>query len=618
MISPVCANVLPLLPFLVPSLIGRIMRYLQYGHVFDVINVYCVDENDMAKIDRFSFNTVVARFGQSFKRFPVAMLFVIFLTGYLVYLNHGGRVKFTGHDMDFFLVFYPATGAVLAIALSLLTEDFKSKLAAFVTQVAAHSIWLFVSLYLARFDRFSLPQLIAVCATVVAMSLAVFLISFYRRGQDVPFWNFSIRTLLGLIVAMFIGGVLTLGLFALLESLKLLFDMVIRDTNYGDIAAVCMTFLAPTLFMNLIPQGENKRLTEAPEFSGFAKGVVQYLFLPLLGLYMITLYAYGAMILLRWSLPVGGVSYLVTGSMVLMVLLIYITYPVQHQEGNKLFKHVTRWLPVVMLPLLALMTVAIGRRLADYGITVSRLYLLVFNLWCYAVCLWLIFTRNKRIWIIPASFALILFLISVGPQSIANVTRRQLLKEAQIAFAYSGIKSFPLSGDQYEQWLKKADSKVAKAIDSKLYYLNRDFGYQSVKDLVAKDAITGRYASQEDESGNVRPVSQNFANYDMIKNQAVPQGYNSMTVVKCGDECIEKVDGDRLTIVVNDGNHVAHRFEINVKQLAKWDENRNDNEETQPLVLNNGEALLVFNDFYINVFTNGSGYINCTAILFTN
>lgn len=571
----------------------------------------------MARINKFSFNTLVARFGQSFKRFPVAMLFVIFLTGYLVYLNHGGRVKVAGFDMDFFLVFYPATGAVLAIALSLLTEDLKSKLAAFVTQVAAHLIWLFVSLYLARFDRFSLPQLIAVCATVVAMSLAVFLISFYRRGQDVPFWNFSIRTLLGLIAAMFIGGVLTLGLFALLESLKLLFDMVIRDTNYGDIAAVCMSFLAPTLFMNLIPQGENKHLTETPEFSGFAKGVVQYLFLPLLALYMITLYAYGAMILLHWSLPVGGVSYLVTGSMVLMVLLIYITYPVQHQEGNKLFKHVARWLPVVMLPLLALMTVAIGRRLADYGITVSRLYLLVFNLWCYAVCLWLIFTRNKRIWIIPASFALILFLISVGPQSIANVTRRQLLKEARCAFADSGIKAFPLTGNQYEQWLEKTDTKVAKAIDSKLYYLNRDFGYQSVRDLVAKDAITGRYASQEDENGIVRPISQNFANYDMIKSLTVPHGYTLMTVVKCGDECIEKVKGDRLTIVVNDGNHVAHQFEIDVKQLAKWDKSRNDKDEIQPLVLNNGEAMLVFNDFYINVFTNDSGYMTCTAILFT-
>ncbi len=572
----------------------------------------------MGKINTFSFNTAVARFGQSFRRFPVATLFVIFLTGYLIYLNHGGRVKINDLDMDFFLVFYPATGAVLATALSLLTEDFKSKLAAFITQVAVHSVWFFVSLYLARFDRFSMPQLIAVCATVVAMSLAVFLISFYRRGQDVPFWNFSIRTLLGLIVSMVIGGVLTLGLFALLESLKLLFDMVISDTNYGDIAAVCMTFLAPTMFMNLIPRDENKHLAEIPEFSGFAKGVVQYLFLPLLGLYMITLYAYGAMILLRWSLPVGGVSYLVTGSMVLMVLLIYITYPVQHQDGNKLFKHVTRWLPVVMLPLLALMTVAIGRRLADYGITVSRLYLLVFNLWCYAVCLWLIFTRNKRIWLIPASFALILFLISVGPQSIANVTHRQLLREAFIAFTYSGIKSFPLTGDQYEQWLKQTDAKMAKAIDSKLYYLNRDYGYQAVSDLVAKDVITGRYASQDGDSDIVHPTSQNFANNDMIKNLTVPQGYTSMTVVKCGDECIENVDGDRLSIVVNDSKHVEHRFEINVKQLAEYDKDRNDNDEIQPLVLDNGEALLVLNDFYIDVFTNGSGYINCTAILFTN
>ena len=354
----------------------------------------------MGFLKRFSLKRTAERFGQSFKRFPVAMLFIIFLTGFLVYLNHSGRVKLSGYDMNFFLVFYPATGAVLGVALSLLTEDFKSRIAAFFTQVAVHSIWFVVSLYLARFDRFSLPQMIAVSATVVAMSLAVFIICFYRRHQDVQFWNFSIRTLMGFIVSIVIGGILTLGLFALLESLKMLFNATIRDTLYGDIAAVCMVLLAPTLFMNLIPRDGNKRINQVAEFSGFVKGVVQYLFLPLLGLYMLTLYAYGTMILIRWSLPVGGVSYLVTGSMVLMMLLIYVTYPVQHQEGNKLFKRVTRWLPVVMLPLLALMTVAIGRRLSDYGITLSRLYLLVFNVWCYAVCLWLIFTRNKRIWLI--------------------------------------------------------------------------------------------------------------------------------------------------------------------------------------------------------------------------
>ncbi|MBR5725860.1 MAG: DUF4153 domain-containing protein [Muribaculaceae bacterium] len=572
--------------------------------------------NHMNLFKNYSFSAMVKRFGQSFKRFPVAMLFVIFLTGYLMYINHKGDLKVSSLDISFFLVFYPATGAVLAVALSLLTEDFKNKTVGFITQVVVHSIWFFVSLYLSRFDRFSMPQMIAVSATVVAMNLAVFLICFYRRHQDVPFWNFSIRTVIGLIAAITIGGILTLGLFALLESLKLLFDMHIRDSSYGDIAAVCMVFLTPSLFMNLIPGGENKYVSETPEFSGFAKGVVQYLFLPLLGLYMITLYAYGAMILVNWSLPVGGVSYLVTGSMVLMVLLIYITYPVQHQEGNKMFKLVTRWLPVVMLPLLALMTVAIVRRLSDYGITVSRLYLLVFNLWCYAVCLWLIFTRNKRIWLIPASFAAILLLISVGPQSIANVTHRQLLKEARNAFNAANIRQFPLTGEQYEQWLKSADPKIAKSIDSKLHYLYTDYGFTAISELMAKDVITGRYSSLDEEGNVISDTQDTYSNYDMLKNVAVPC-YNRMTFVRCDDNNILKKEGNKMWLKVNDGNQVEHQFILDIKQLTECDADRNSDTDVQPLMLDNGESVLLINDFYITVNSKGSDYLNLSGILFT-
>ena len=564
----------------------------------------------------FSFSTIAERFGQSFKRFPVAMLMIIFLTGYLMYLNHNGHYKLSGFDMDFFLVFYPATGAVLAVALSLLTEDFKSRIAAFITQVVVHAIWLVVSLYLARFDRFSLPQMITVSATVVAMSLAVFIICFYRRHQDVQFWNFSIRTLMGCIISVIIGGILTLGLFALLESLKMLFNATIRDTLYGDIAAVCMILLAPTLFMNLIPRDGNKRINQVAEFSGFAKGVVQYLFLPLLGLYMLTLYAYGAMMLIRWSLPVGGVSYLVTGSMVLMILLIYVTYPVQHQEGNKLFKRVTRWLPVVMLPLLALMTVAIWRRLSDYGITLSRLYLLVFNVWCYAVCLWLIFTRNKRIWLIPASFAVILFLISVGPQSIANITQRQLLKEARNAFTSSGITNFPLTADEYDQWLKTADPKVAKAIDSKLEYLNHDFGFESVRPLLDKDVIIGRSSLYEEADGRSVTVVE-YGNEELIKNVAVPQGYSVMNWVnEYFDDC--KMKDGKLLIEFDEGEMSnKYNFEIEMKLLAKCDKSRNFFGNTEPLIIDNGNALLMIDEYYLSRRRDGTSFFRCSGILFT-
>ncbi len=563
---------------------------------------------------KLSLHSLVEQFGQSFRRFPVAMALVLFLTGFLLYLNHGGDL---GSKKEFFYIFYPCTGALLAVALSLLTEDFKSKWTALATQVIVHAAWLGISIYLSQFDRFSLQQLIAVSATVFAIGMSVFLICFYRRRHELPFWNFSTRTVGYLAVATLIGGALTLGLLLLVESLKMLFGIIISQEVYMDIWTVCMALLAPVLFMNLIPKGENKYQNEAPEFSRFAKGVIQYLFLPLLGLYFITLYAYGAKILYQWSLPVGGVSYLVSGSMVLMVLLIYLTYPIQHREDNKLFKRVTRWLPVVMLPLLALMTVAIARRLADYGITVSRLYLLVFNVWCYAVCLWLIFTRNKRIWLIPASFAAILFLISVGPQSIANVTQRQLKKEARTAFAASGITRLPVSGVQYEQWLKQADPKTARSIDSKLHYLYTDFGNRAIEDLLAKDVITGRYSSLDEDGNIVKDTHTVFANDDLIVGRPVPQGYALMTQVYCSDDDIVKMDGDKVLFKVVDSKEVEHQFELNVKQLASFDREKNPDGVDQPLLIDNGEALLMIDDFHVTIFSTNSGYFSIGGILFT-
>ncbi len=545
-------------------------------------------------LKKFSLNSLVERFGQSFMRFPIAMLLTLFLACFLIYANHGGEV---GMKREFFLMFYPSTAALLAVALSLLTEDFKSKFVAVAVQAVVHAAWLAVSYYLAQFEHFSLPQLIAVSATVATIGLAVFLICFYRRNHDLPFWNFSIRTISALIVAYAISGILYLGLVLLVESLKMLFGIHINDNVYTDIAIVCMVLLAPALFMNLVPKREEKYTYDVLEFSHFSKGVVQYLFLPLLGVYMITLYAYAAKILLQWSLPVGGVSYLVTGSMVLMVLLIYFTYPLLHMEGNKFFKSVTRWIPVLMLPLLALMTVAIYRRLSDYGITVSRLYLLVFNLWCYAVCLWLICTRNKRIWMIPASFAVILFLISVGPQSIPNITERHLLNEARAAFMASGLKSLPLSDEQYKRWADEADPDVAASIDSKLHYLTTYYSPESIYSVVKSAAFVGSYShhlAPEEDVYIDKVIS--YGNSHMITNMTMPQGYSRMTLLREMSEGAE-IDEDKILLVLNDGEHSEeYRFFIDVEMFKKFDE-EGTYQPGETLAVKNDRALLVFDYF---------------------
>ena len=519
----------------------------------------------MKNLKKFSLKSMLGQFGQSFKRFPISMLLTLLLGCYIIYLNHGGSLDF---KKDFFFIFYPATGAVLGVALSLITEEFKNWKVAIVVQAVVHAIWLVVSVYLAGFDRFSIPQLIAVTATVVAMSLAVFVACFYRKHQDVQFWNFSMRTLMSLIMSTIIGGILVLGLNLFLESLKMLFGIYVNNYMFGDIAAVCMTMLAPAMFMSIIPKGKNKHLDLVVEFSRFAKGVVQYLFIPLLLLYMATLYVYAAQILIQWTLPVGGVSLLVTVSMILMILLIYITYPIQHQEGNRLFKRVSRLLPVAMLPLLALMSVAIGRRLSDYGITVSRLYLLVFNLWCYAVCLWLIFTRNKRIWIIPTSFAVILLLISVGPQSIPNVTLNELKKEARSAFIASGLSQFPLTVDQYEAWTKQVDKKTAASIDSKLHYVWDFYKSEALMDLVEEDALLEiQVVADDDESTSNR--YEYYSNRELIQQMAIPAGFSLMEWITWSKDF--EIDGDLMTIVLEPKNGQQLEFTLSLKALIALD-----------------------------------------------
>lgn len=584
---------------------------------------------------KFSLSDWLKQFGLSVRRFPVAVVLLVCLTCFVLFVIHGGKVT---DKWQFFYFFYPATGAVLAISLQLLTEDFKRRWTAVLTQVLVHAAWLGVSFYLVQFDRFSLPQFIAVSATVVTMVLSVFLLCFYRKGDDVPFWNFSGRTVVAMIAGAFIGGLLTLGLILFVQSLEWLFGVKLGDKVFADIPTVCMLLLAPLLFMNLIPAGKDKRVFKVPSSSGFIKGVVQYLFIPLLLLYMATLYIYAAKILFTWQLPVGWVSYLVTASMLGMVILLYVTYPLQHEQGNSFFRKVTRWLPLAMLPLLALMTVAIGRRLADYGITVSRLYLLVFNIWCYVVCIGLLLGRNKRIWWIPASFAVVLFLISVGPQSIPNITQRQLLGEARRAFAASGITQLPLTGDQYDKWLDSVDDRVAASIDAKLDYLQRDYGYESTSALLAKDALTGTH-DKLTRDGTAAVSSNGFYNGDMITSIKIPQGYSWMSKVDFHSD-LSLEDGDKVLISIvpstggpadvraqavgGDDVQVAsapsvgeYKFELSYNQLVARDMDRNHDSAVEPLVIDNGRALLIVDRFSFTLFEDKTYYLSGDGILFT-
>lgn len=573
----------------------------------------------MVSLKRFSLADWLKQVGSACRRFPLALLLLVFLTGYLMFLIHNNGNHVDG-KWAFFFIFYPATGSLLAVSLQLLTEDFKHRWVAFLTQVCVHALWLGVSLYLTQFERFSVQQMVGVSATVVTMVLSLFLLCFYRKDDDVPFWNFAQRLLVALVSGLMVGGILTLGIILFVQSLDWLFGMEVNGW-FPYIPTFCLVLLAPLLAMSQIPEGKHKRVHYIAPYTGFIKGVVQYLFIPLLLLYMATLYVYAAKILFTWQLPVGWVCYLVSASMLGMVILIFITYPLQHEQGNSIFKTLTRLLPLAMLPLLVLMSVAIGRRLSDYGITLSRLYVVVFNLWCYAVCIGLLLCRNRRIWWVPASFAVVLLLISVGPWSIPNVTERRLQGEVREAFMASGIKQLPLNGAQYDNWLKTADKEVAESIDAKLYYLQLDYGYDSTLGLIQKDAVVGFMDSHrggtvvsEDSSMRLYNNSEN-----LMRNVAIPHGYTHVCAVQGVD--FVKQNGNRMVLDVHawiTATVTTYRFEAMLNQFVERDIERNHHNSVEPLILDNGDVVLIVDNFSLTLSQQGTvTYASISGILFT-
>ena len=552
---------------------------------------------------------MVKRFVHSIKRFPVAVLLLVFLTAFLIIWNHGAEVS---EKWWFFYVFYPATGSLLAVSLQLLTEDLKSRTVAAITQIAVHLLWLCVSLYLAQIERFSVPQMISVSATVVTMALSMFLLCFYRKGDDVPFWNFAMRLFVAIVAGLVVGGILTLGIILFLQSLDWLFGLNVNDL-FPDVPAVCMVLLAPMLTMSQIPAGEEKHDHQVLSFSGFIKGVAQYLFIPLLLLYMVTLYVYAAKILFTWQLPVGWVCYLVTASMLGMLFLIFITFPLQYSEDDSIFKKLLRWLPLAMLPLLVLMSVAIGRRVSDYGITVSRLYVVVFNIWCYIVCIGLLLTHNKRLWWMIASFAVVLFIISVGPQSIANITLNGLKSEARTAFSSVGFTHLPLTSEQYDKWLKSVDSNKAYSIDDKLAYLKDLYGYHAMSDVISEDAHIGRYASEvrlatdtDTEIDEVRNIDyRSYMNTDLIQGMPLLRGFERIAWID-DPTCVYEEFGNLVVLNLRDkSSGTEYRVPVRYDELEALDDGRENESPKNQFLSIDGNAVFVFDEFHYAVSNDG-------------
>ena len=124
---------------------------------------------------------------------------------------------------------------------------------------------------------------------------------------------------------------------------------------------------------------ENLKKGYAIELLGFGKlfGILlNYVLSPALLVYAAILYLYFVKITLTWSLPKGGVAAISVGFIIAAFLLRGCQAFVERRMYDWFYRHASLW----TLPALAMFWVATAYRVAQYGFTEPRVYLVVVGL----------------------------------------------------------------------------------------------------------------------------------------------------------------------------------------------------------------------------------------------
>ncbi len=217
------------------------------------------------------------------------------------------------------------------------------------------------------------------------------------------------------VVALFFSYT-ALGLFcAVVYSAAYIFDCTV-GTWIVDVVSLVSVFVVPSVFMAVA----DRRLEERSEADSVLTVLVNYLFTPALVAYTAILYLYAAKILFAWSLPRGGVAW-----MVLLFALVMLCCRSLHETLPRRFAapFYRRFSLVLLAPML-LFWAGTARRIGDYGLTEWRVWLVLCGiLMTLAVVLYAARRTARLRWLCIAAFVLVgavAFVPALHPKRLAE------------------------------------------------------------------------------------------------------------------------------------------------------------------------------------------------------
>lgn len=430
---------------------------------------------------KFNFKGLSKDLLQVIKRFHIVLLYVAGLAT-MSFLE----INQTNFEAEFNVWGYFILSIIASISVVLYAEintQLWRKSIAY-TVLFAIFIYSFVS-----FDYKTEWETMQFAAILLTLILITFTILFYRKNTDVSFWIFAENITRQIITTIIYSSILFGGLALAIYAIQILFELKMNDKVYANLSTACYLILSPIYFLMNVPP-RNKFYEETPKYAKFLRILGLYVLLPLLGIYLVILYLYLFKITISWELPNGWVTTLVSILALGGYLAKFLVFPI---PNNKLVNFLNKYFSVLLLPLIVLMSVGLARRIADYGISINRLYVLVFNLWLYAASIYLFLTQSKHLRWLVISFSAVLFLASIGPWSVYAITKNVMEKNITMALTESNLL---IDGKLIENKNNKLNisDTIALQISESINYYIKYYGIEKWKSTFETEKdINGSY-----------------------------------------------------------------------------------------------------------------------------
>ena len=122
--------------------------------------------------------------------------------------------------------------------------------------------------------------------------------------------------------------------------------------------------------------------------------------------------------------PSGWIGWLVSCVAAAGILSLLLLHPIEEREENRWVQTYGRWFYIVLIPSIAMLLLAIWKRIDQYGVTERRYFLVILSLWLAGIAVFFIVRRRGTLKVIPASLAVVAFLTLAGPWGAFAVSER--------------------------------------------------------------------------------------------------------------------------------------------------------------------------------------------------